>query len=187
MFTVDKQSTLVVEIPDVLSAPECAALVARIDALKPELAPINTMSGTKIRTDVRNNERVIFEDTKLATQLFEKARPHVPQVMRSRALVGANERFRCYRYKPGMRFAPHADGSFERSESEKSFYTYLVYLNGDFEGGETILATVPELSIRPRTGLGLVFQHPIIHEGAEVVSGVKYVARTDLMYQMIAK
>lgn len=35
--------------------------------------------------------------------------------------------------------------------------------------------------------LGVVFQHPIIHEGAEVLSGVKYVARTDLMYRDIDK
>ena len=181
MFTVDRKSTLVVEIPNVLTADECAALIAKIDELGPVLAPINTMAGTRIRTDVRNNERVMFDDP--AERLFAQARPHVPAQMRSRQLVGANERFRCYRYKPGMRFSPHADGSFERNEDEKSFYTYLVYLNEEFEGGETKFATSPELSIKPRTGLGLVFQHPIIHEGAEVRSGVKYVARTDLMYR----
>jgi prolyl 4-hydroxylase len=185
MFKVDTKSKLLVKIPGVLTPSECAALIAKIDGLNPEVAPINTSKGSRIRTDIRNNERVIFEDVSLAAQLFEKARSHVPQTMLSCQLVGANERFRCYRYKPGMRFAVHSDGSFERSDSERSFYTYLIYLNGDFEGGETKFATVPELSIKPSTGLGLVFQHPIIHEGAEVLSGVKYVARTDLMYRDI--
>lgn len=185
MFKVDTKSTLLAKIPGVLTPTECAELMARIDSLNPELAPINTSGGTRIRTDVRNNERVIFDDAQLANQLFEKARSHVPQTMLSCQLVGANERFRCYRYKPGMRFAAHSDGSFVRNDSERSYYTYLIYLNGDFEGGETNFATVPELSIKPVTGLGLVFQHPIIHEGAEVLSGVKYVARTDLMYREI--
>ena len=37
--------------------------------------------------------------------------------------------------------------------------------------------------LTPETGLGLLFQHPIIHEGAEVKAGIKYVVRTDLMYR----
>ena len=35
-------------------------------------------------------------------------------------------------------------------------------------------------------GWGLIFQHPLLHEGSEVTSGTKYVARTDLMYRKIA-
>lgn len=185
MFTVDQSSPYVVEVPDVLSVEECDQLINRIDDLGPEIATINTNQGVKVRTDVRNNERVIFDDESLAAKLLDRVRDHVPAVMRKRKLVGANERFRCYRYKPGMRFAPHSDGTFERDDNEKSFYTYLVYLNSGFRGGETNLFTQPELSIAPRPGLGLLFQHPIVHEGAEVTAGVKYVARTDLMYRRI--
>jgi len=43
--------------------------------------------------------------------------------------------------------------------------------------------TQPEVAIQPETGMGLLFQHPIIHEGSIVTSGVKYVARSDLMYR----
>ena len=135
-----------------------------------------------MRSDVRNNERVIFDDEQLAAEVLEKARKHIPNEMRGRRMVAANERFRCYRYKHGMRFAPHADGSFERGQ-DKSFYTYLIYLNSEMEGGETNFAVEPPLSIQPEQGLGVVFQHPIVHEGAEVLSGIKYVARTDLMYR----
>ncbi|MEL6106904.1 MAG: 2OG-Fe(II) oxygenase [Planctomycetota bacterium] len=183
MFTVDPRSTLVARIRNALSAEACAELVTKIDELGPETAPINTSEGTQVRTDIRNNERVMFDDFELAAALFEVAKGHVPSEMRNRKLVGANERFRCYRYRPGMRFAMHSDGSFERNNEEKSFYTFLIYLNEDFGGGETNLVTRPELSVKPETGLGLVFQHPIIHEGAEVTYGTKYVARTDLMYR----
>ncbi len=44
----------------------------------------------------------------------------------------------------------------------------MVYLNEEFEGGETVFFVEPEKSIKPRAGMGLLFQHPIIHEGAEV-------------------
>jgi prolyl 4-hydroxylase len=59
----------------------------------------------------------------------------------------------------------------------------IIYLNEGFEGGETIFFVEPEVVIRPRTGAGLFFQHPIIHEGAMVTSGTKYAVRTDLMYK----
>lgn len=183
MFTVDHSSPYIIEVADILSSEECDDLVKRIDELEPEVAPINTQGGTKVHTDIRNNERVMFEDVDLAAMVCERCRDKVPKVMRKRVLVGANELFRCYRYKPGMRFAPHADGSFERDETEKSFYTFLIYLNGDFEGGETNFFTRPEVSIKPVKGLGVLFQHPIVHEGALVQAGVKYVARTDLMYR----
>jgi hypothetical protein len=45
--------------------------------------------------------------------------------------------FRVYKYLPGQQFKMHRDGSYERNENEKSFYTFLIYLNDDFEGGET--------------------------------------------------
>ncbi len=183
MFTVDKNSPYIVELIDVLSAEECSELIERIESLSPETAPINTSGGQVVRTDVRNNERVMFDDEALAARLLEKARGHVPDRMRGRELVGANERFRCYRYKPGMRFAPHSDGSFVRDEDEMSFYTYLVYLNQGFTGGQTKFFTKPEITVDVQAGKGLLFQHPLVHEGCLVESGVKYVARTDLMYR----
>lgn len=184
MFTVDQSAPYIVEVDDVLTSAQCAELISRIDAMEPKLATINTSQGVKVRTDVRNNERVIFDDPDLANRLFETVKTNLPSEMRNRQMVGANERFRCYRYRAGMRFAPHSDGSFVRDETEMSFFTFLVYLNEGFVGGETNFFTRPEVSIKPREGLGLLFQHPILHEGAEVTQGVKYVARTDIMYRV---
>ena len=183
MYHVDKKSPLVATIQNVLSAEQCRELIVKIDALGPEIAPINTLNGTEVRTDVRNNERVMFDDHDLAAQILEVAKPHAPAEMRGRKLVGANERFRCYRYRPGMKFAMHADGAYRRNDDEQSFYTFLVYLNEGFGGGETKLLTSPEYNVKPKVGLGLMFQHPIFHEGVTVTYGTKYVARTDLMYR----
>lgn len=183
MFDVDSKRPYIIEVPELLTSDECVSLIARIESLDPKVAPIITMAGTMVRTDVRNNDRVMFDDVELARMLLERVRKDAPKDIQGIFFVGVNERFRCYRYKPGMRFAPHRDGAFFRNEREQSCYSFLVYLNEDFEGGHTTFATVPEISIKPKTGMGLLFQHPIIHEGSLVTAGVKYVARTDLMYR----
>ena len=187
-FDIDHKRPYILKVPDLLSAAECQDLIDKIESLGPERATINTIGGTALRPDVRNNDRVIFDDPALAAMLFEQVQvkaPKTPKDIHGLSLVGANERFRCYRYKPGMRFAPHKDGAFWRNDFELSFYSFLVYLNEGFDGGSTTFATSPEISIVPRLGMGLLFQHPIIHEGSVVTSGVKYVARTDLMYRKL--
>ena len=161
----------------------CSALIPRIENLSPVLAPITTADGPILRTDVRNNERVMFDDPQLAARVFETAASTLPQKHLGYHIECANERFRCYRYKPGMRFAPHADGAYVRNENEMSFYTYLIYLNEEFVGGETTFCSDPNVVIRPRTGCGLMFLHPLVHEGSLVTNGVKYVARTDVIYR----
>jgi hypothetical protein len=173
MFDVDHKRPYIIKVPDLLTPEVCGSLIAKIESLSPDVATINTRFGAAVRTDVRNNDQVMFDDEELARTLLERVRGSAPKDIHGMELVGINERFRCYRYKPGMRFAPHKDGAFHRNENEQSFYSLLVYLNEGFEGGNTTFATEPEIAITPKTGLGLLFQHPIIHEGSVVTAGVK--------------
>ncbi len=95
------------------------------------------------------------------------------------------------RYDLGQTFRPHRDGSYIRfRERQESRLTFMVYLNDAVAGGETrffhsmaqALAGDPYLTIAPRVGAALIFEHPIWHEGAVVEQGRKYVLRTDVMY-----
>lgn len=180
--SLDLSHPLVWTVDGVLAPEECAVLVERIEAAGPEAAPVTTRRGPVMRPEVRNNQRVIFDDPALAELLYRRVAPHVPATLAGRRVRGANERLRCYRYGPGERFAPHYDGAFVRSPSEASLLTFMVYLNEDFTGGET---DFPELgqTFTPRTGMGLLFQHRLLHEGCEVRSGVKYAVRSDIMYE----
>ena len=179
---VDLEKPLIFELPAVFTAAECERWIRRIQLAGTELATINTRRGTKVDSQIRNNRRVIFDDVEWAHELFGRVKDQVPQEIHEMSLSGVNEKLRCYEYQPGQRFAPHSDGAFIRSERERSWYTYMVYLNEGFEGGETVFFVEPEVIIRPQAGTALLFQHPIIHEGSEVRAGVKYVVRTDLMY-----
>ncbi len=77
----------------------------------------------------------------------------------------------------------HIDGSYRRNLEEQSFYSFLIYLNDDFEGGETAFRNIG--TVKPKKGTALVFRHRLRHEGKELISGVKYVLRTDVMYRRV--
>jgi len=186
MQGLDIEQPFIIEEYEAFSEDECIELISKIESLDPKLATINTAAGAAIDQGVRNNDRVIFEDMDLANRVLSRVGDSIPKRIDGRNLVGANERFRCYRYQPGMKFAPHMDGSYVRNTYERSYYSVLVYLNGDFEGGETTFFTDPMVVVKPEAGLIAMFQHPILHEGSIVTSGVKYVARTDLMYSINA-
>jgi predicted 2-oxoglutarate/Fe(II)-dependent dioxygenase YbiX len=171
---------LVWTVPDVLNEAECDALIDRVEALGPSPAPITTARGFVMASEVRNNERVMFDDVGLAERLFERVRRTLPD-LDGRVPVGANERMRCYRYKRGQRFRPHFDGSFRRTADEESALTLMVYLNEGFVGGETAFLDL-ERTVTPRRGMALLFEHGVLHEGCEVQRGVKYALRSDVMY-----
>lgn len=181
---LDLYAPLVFTVDDVLSPAECAAQIARIEAMGPETATINAVGGPLLDTRTRNNDRVIFDDVELAEQLYARVRPRLPTRLSGRVPVGANERFRGYRYRVGQRFAPHYDGSFTRDEHERSLLTFMIYLNDGFEGGETDFLELKQ-KITPRAGQALLFQHFLLHEGCTVRQGQKYALRSDIMYRQI--
>jgi hypothetical protein len=166
-------------IPDLLTPEECREYIEVAEARGYEAAPITTAVGFKMRPDIRNNTRVIIDDPGWAESLWQRSRDEIPGFFRGRQAIGLNERFRFYRYDPGERFAPHRDGPYRRDNGEVSLLTFLVYLNEGFAGGETV---VEERPITPRRGLALIFEHQLLHEGAAVTSGRKYVLRSDVMY-----
>lgn len=179
---MDYEAPLVWTVDGLVSAEECRALISRIDESGPSLAPITTGRGFVLDVSLRNNTRAIFDDAPLAQSMFERVAPYLPQtICGGTKLVGANERWRCYRYDEGQFFAPHYDGAFVRGPSEMSRLTFLIYLNDGFEGGET---DFPELgaAVSPKAGLMVLFQHRLLHESKPLRRGRKYVARSDIMY-----
>jgi predicted 2-oxoglutarate/Fe(II)-dependent dioxygenase YbiX len=137
--------------------------------------------GEVMNKDVRDNDRVIWDSEEMAATLYERVKDLLPQNIDGWVPMGLNERFRFYRYKDGQRFKPHIDGAFKRNENEISFITLLFYLNEEFGDGGTYLITLNEL-VKPKTGKLLLFDHKILHAGMPVTEGVKYVIRTDVMY-----
>lgn len=184
---LDTRNPLVISVDGVLSPAACRALIARIEAAGPTAAPVTTSRGFVMRPELRNNSRVMFDDGGLATVLYEQVRAHLPARLEGDwRLCGANERLRCYRYAPGEFFKPHFDGAFHRDGDERSLLTFMVYLNDVDEGGHTDLLDLG-VSVKPREGSALLFNHHLLHQGATVTRGLKYVVRSDVMYRRDAQ
>lgn len=166
-------------ISGVLSSTECQQLVAFAEAQGFDAATINAWDGPRLDKDARSNDRVIADDLALAMQVWNRVKAFVPRMLLGRQVRGLNERFRFYRYAPGQKFSWHADAPFQRENGELSLLTFMVYLNDAYKGGAT---RFDSLSVEGRTGMALVFEHGLIHEGGEVSKGLKYVLRSDVMY-----
>jgi len=167
-------------IENFLSPEECIDYIQMSETIGYEEAEIITREGSQIRKEIRNNDRIIFDDEKLATFIFEKAKDFLPEDLEDWGLLGLNERFRFYRYTSGQYFKWHQDGYYCRNNNEISELTFLMYLNDDYQGGET---TFNWGTIKPEIGMLLIFPHFLLHQGSPVESGVKYVLRTDVMYR----
>ncbi len=120
-----------------------------------------------------------------------------------------NPCLRVTKYNVGGKFSWHRDSQFTGSALSKSSHTLMIYLNDDFEGGDTTIlvptkspsdleeAYVPtsdidaevaglaghveEVVIRPKKGMVVLFDQRLIHSGQPVTQGSKYILRSDLL------
>ena len=175
-------------VTNFLSKQECEKLIQISEDVGYEPALVSSEKGQVLATSLRNNERVMFKDEELSRWLWEKAVDFVPVEYEGRAAVGVNELLRFYRYDPGQRFDWHQDFAFERDNGERSYLTFMIYLNDTFIGGETAFEdsyseeSFEEFQVKPKQGMALFFEHATHHKGEEVWQGRKYVIRTDVMY-----
>jgi prolyl 4-hydroxylase len=170
-------------IENFISQKECEKLIEQSEAIGYEEAKVDAGGGKQmILKGVRNNDRILYTNQILADELWQKAKPFLPPTIGRYSSIGLNELFRFYKYSPGQRFKMHIDGSYQRNEIECSFYTFLLYLNDDFEGGETEFQNI--CMVNPKQGSLLVFYHPLKHEGKVLISGKKYCLRSDVMYKL---
>ncbi len=180
-------------IEDFLAPEECRRYIEWSETTGYEDALVSSPRGQVLRTDVRNNQRVIFDSPELAAELWERVEDFMPleiedEESESYHPIGLNERLRFYRYDPGEQFDWHQDFPFERASNQRSFWTLMIYLNDGFEGGETSFEDsysdepFDPFHVCPQAGMALCFAHHVYHKGEPVVRGRKYVLRTDVMY-----
>ncbi|NNJ27462.1 prolyl hydroxylase family protein [Alienimonas chondri] len=178
-------------VRDLYTPAECRALIDAAGALGFEPADVRTRSGPEMRPEIRTNDRAGCENPAIADELWSRIRPHLPEAPDGRA-VGVDQSLRFYRYAGAQQFKRHKDGVSVGPDGERSRYSYLLYLNDDFEGGETRFTFVTKesgerrqetLDVRPETGSALLFIHDQWHEGRPVEGGTKYVLRTDVLYR----
>ncbi|CAF0988158.1 unnamed protein product [Rotaria sordida] len=174
---------------NVFTPEECQQWIKMTEERGYSPALINLGEQQVLMTDIRNNDRCMIDDVAMAQMIFERIKLYLPNVFEDHQLVGLNERLRFLRYDPGQKFEKHLDGTYYRNDGslERSYITIQLYLNEGFQGGETTFVhfwdSTKNVSSIPRTGMVLVFQHDLLHEGAPLRKGRKYTVRTDVMYK----
>jgi len=176
--TIDKD---IFVLHNVLSVDECKELIDFSEKQGYHEATVFTGREHKMVKGIRNNLRVLSDDQVLADKIWKRVKPYFKSKIQGFKAYGLNERFRYYKYEVGQRFKRHKDGAFERTLNDRSIYTFIIYLNEDFEGGETKFSD--SISVQPEIGSALCFLHPILHEGTMVTEGIKYAIRSDVMYK----
>ncbi|CAK7244451.1 MAG: hypothetical protein STHCBS139747_005991 [Sporothrix thermara] len=194
---------------DVLSPDECKAIIAAGESVGflPD-APVREDGDVSILA--HNFYWVV--DPEFHDMLWARIAPFVPASLSGRVARGINRRFRVYRYVPGAEYRCHIDGAWPPSgirpdmtyvydaspegKKQSSLFTFLVYLNDEFEGGETtffipgaVEGTLNAYPVRPVMGGVAIFPHgethgALLHEGTGVRKGAKYVIRTDVEYDV---
>jgi len=147
-------------------------------------------------------------DDSIMSVVYKRVQGHLPKRMGNSdktSLHSINSRWRFFRYDQDCVYRPHIDGSWpesrivdgeykcDESGMVKSYLTFLMYLNDDFQGGETRFYFpsgngMAARGVIPKQGAVLVFPQgntaSLIHEGSAVTEGTKFVVRTDVLYRV---
>ncbi|KAM9959413.1 hypothetical protein ACTFIR_000488 [Dictyostelium discoideum] len=160
-------------------------------------------------TGYRNNLRYLGKSDKLSDILWERleaifresdlegVRPYGFDQKGVWIPIGIDNCFTFSKYLPGSRFKAHYDAVFADNPDRRSIYTIQIYLNDGFKGGNTNFFTsenpllldkhVLEDTVVPESGSAIIFNHDTLHDGGEVLEGVKYIVRVDMMFLRIDK
>lgn len=179
----------------------------------------------------RTSKFCVLYDENISTKLYERVTSYIPDdlsfmqdnVYFNSASKGSEwtkshvfSKLRLYKYNEGDAFPEHLDYKVQRKivkmdkdrkefrrYVQQSFLTLLVYLNDDFEGGETgywpdqtgircrflnkdeKLHSKKEHQIKivPTKGTGVIQDQNILHEGIPPIKGTKYILRTDIIHE----
>lgn len=166
-----------------LSVEECGVLIGWAESMGFEEALLGGAGGLRV-PGLRDNDRVVVDDEERANYLWGRlcGLKFIEEFkIEGYRAIGLNERLRVYRYAAGQSFGWHRDGRFRKGDGSVTRVTVLVYLNDDYRGGETELESG---TVEVKAGAVLGFIHELRHRGRPVEEGVKYVLRTDILYQL---
>jgi len=193
-------------LSNVLTEAECDSIADLSESMGyTEDAPVSL--GRRIR---KNQNCVIIADDTLWKPIWERVLEHMPAS--GSTPLGLNQRWRLYKYGVEDIFRMHTDGAWPGSGLDshgtlkKDLYgdrwsqmTFLLYLDGDYDGGETTFfvpnrppsppGTGQLVSVAVPKGSVLCFfhgDHPLspLHEGSLVRRGLKRIVRSDVLYSL---
>lgn len=182
----------IIVLDNVLSKEQCEILINFFNNSK-----FSHVSDDGYPKEYRDNYRYIYEDATLSKFLFTSIMQFVEDkidntlgecdsIEEAKLFLGKwnlfslNPMFRICKYENGGKFESHYDGFYVQDKENRSFKTFMIYLN-DNDAGTTFIDK--NITIKPKMGSCVIFNHYILHRGERVI-GEKYIMRSDIMYKI---
>ncbi|CAF3739602.1 unnamed protein product [Rotaria sordida] len=140
----EQDDLILIELGTLLSNHECDEILTNISKEKFE-----NMSD-KYDVQKRNNSRLVVMDDRFAqtlwqrlkfsnkiTKLVSNRKPLGFNVQGDWEISGVNKAMRLNKYRHNEHFAPHKDAQYAPSGDERSLLSLIIYLNDNYEKGET--------------------------------------------------
>jgi len=173
------EAPFIARFAGLFTAPECAWLAAAAGPMLEPAVVVDPASGRQVRDPVRVCDSAGFP--------WPLENPAIHALNRRLAAVSGTavdrgEPLQVLRYRPGGEYRPHFDAI--PGFANPRTMTMLVWLNEDYEGGETHFPT-PGLKLKGRTGDAILFRNtgpdgrrdPASgHAGLPVTAGEKRIA-----------
>jgi prolyl 4-hydroxylase len=173
------ESPAIARFAGLFSAAECAWLAAAAGPMLEPAVVVEPGTGRQVRDPVRVCDSAGFP--------WPLENPAVHALNRrlaaaSATAAGQGEPLQVLRYRPGGEYKPHFDAI--PGFANPRTMTFLVWLNEDYDGGETFFPT-PGLKLKGRTGDAILFRNtgpdgrrdPAAgHAGLPVTRGEKLIA-----------
>jgi len=201
---------------NVLTIEECNSLISQSEGMEWESL------DWKYPIPFRKNDRIMGKNINVAELIWKRVEPILADISVTvnkgehklgspRGLwkpIGLNPKWRICKYTPGGMFGPHYDGCYVVEENIRSLFTFMLYLNSGYSGGNTqflydemkgnytpgtedkqVETTVKQViaTVNPQPGMAIVFLQNMLHEGNPLENGVKYIMRTDIMFNRVEK
>jgi arsenate reductase-like glutaredoxin family protein len=174
-------------VPNFFTKEECQDWIQYMDKSSPDLLQ---QRGTRMMA-ARECYRVQLNDNQVAEQVMQRLQitcPSALNLLLPEECHGCNPNIRMYKYTKGMSFGKHIDDNNVITPGKlETRMTVLVYLS-NCQGGATRFDKPDgsgEVAYEPVAGNMLIHLHGkdcLLHAGDAVLSGEKYILRTDLVY-----
>ena len=173
------ESPKVTRFSSFFTLDECAYLIEAAGPMFEPAPTVDERTGRLIMNPVRTSDTAVFP--------WIGENPAVHALNRRIAAASGTrpeqgEPLQVLRYAPGQEYKPHIDAI--PGLGNQRILTSLVYLNEDFDGGETHFLKAG-LTVRARAGDAIVFENvdaegqpnpDAVHAGLPVTRGVKFLA-----------
>jgi prolyl 4-hydroxylase len=162
-----------------LTSEECHYLIARAERMFQPSVIVDPASGQMRPHPVRTSDNAFFpwiDETPAIHALNRRI------AAASGSDVHSGEPLQVLRYRPGQEYRPHHD-ALPHTDNQR-ILTMLVYLNDQYEGGETLFLSTG-LKVKGRVGDALLFRNADVegrpdplaqHAGLPVTAGEKLLA-----------